>query len=102
MNKETLVKNSHSVGLYVLAASLGIAVNAFADETLMQKAETDKNQATDAVKKTYRSAKDQACPLVNGKVVCAEKKIKHSAQNLSDESKTKATEVKHEIKNKTE
>jgi len=37
-----------------------------------------------AIKKAGRSASDEACPLVNGKVKCAAKKMKHRAQNASD------------------
>ena len=63
------MKRNSSIGLYILAASLGFATNVRADESVMQKAETEKNEATDSAKRTYREVKDQACPLVNGKVV---------------------------------
>jgi hypothetical protein len=36
-------------------------------------------------RKAVRSAKDKTCELVNGKVECAAKKLKHKAQNTSEE-----------------
>ncbi len=91
------MKKISSVGLYILAASLGFAANVRAEESVTKKEETEKNEASDSAKRTYREVEDQACPLVNGKIVCLEKKIKHTVKNMSDSEKTKAKE-----KNKSE
>ena len=91
------MKKNSSVGLYILAASLGLAANARAEETLLQKADNEKNEVSDSAKRTYREVKDQACPLVNGKIVCLEKKIKHKVNNMSDSAKTKAEEQKNKV-----
>lgn len=41
------------------------------------------------VKKNARALKDKTCELVNGKMECAGKKLKHKAENLGDEVKDK-------------
>lgn len=88
------MKKNSSVGLSILAMALCFASNVRAEETTMQKAGTAGSETSDAVKKGYRSAKDAACPLVNGKIVCAEKKFKNTARNISDGAKTKLEEQK--------
>ena len=77
--------------------SLCLAFTAQAEETVTEKIETQANKTTDAVKKTYRSAKDKTCEMVNGKMECAAKKLKHKGQNAMDKVETKATEVKNEV-----
>ncbi len=77
--------------------SLCMVFSAHAEETVTEKIETGSNKAADAVKKTYRSAKDKTCEMVNGKMDCAAKKLKHKAQNAADKVGTKATEVKNEV-----
>ncbi len=89
------MKRNHSLSLCVLAASLSISIYASAEETAVEKAETQKNKISDGVKKTYRAAKDQACPIVNGQMKCLEKKIEHKIENLSDKAKTTETELKN-------
>ena len=84
-------------GLCVLAASLGLAVNSYAEESVAEKVETNKNKTIDTAKSTYRAAEDEVCEIVNGKMKCIGKKIKHSAENTSDKLKTKGTELKNKI-----
>ena len=69
---------------------------AYAEETVMEKVETGTNKAVDATKKTYRAAEDKSCEMVNGKMQCLGKKMKHKMQNASDKMNTKASEVKKE------
>ena len=76
--------------------SLCLIFSAQAEETVTEKIETQTNKATDSVKKTYRSAKDKTCEMVNGKMECAVKKLKHKGQNAMDKVETKATEIKNE------
>lgn len=76
---------------------LGVVFNAQAEETVTEKIETQGNKTADAVKKTYRSAKDKTCEMVNGKMECAAKKLKHTGQNAMDKVETKSTEVKNEV-----
>lgn len=40
-------------------------------------------------RKETRALKDKTCELVNGKMECAGKKLKHRAQDLGDEVKDK-------------
>lgn len=43
--------------------------------------------AKKTVRKGARNVKDKTCELVNGKMECAGKKLKHKAQNVGDEVK---------------
>lgn len=45
-------------------------------------------------KKTYRKAKDKTCELINGKMECKAKELKHEMQNAVDEIQDKANDVK--------
>lgn len=38
-----------------------------------------------SARKSARKVKDKSCELVNGKMECAGKKLKHKAQNAADE-----------------
>ena len=78
------MKKSKTVGLYILAAALGFAVNVRAAE----------EESGNSAKRTIRQIKDEICPVVNGKIVCAEKKIKHKVQNISDRVKSKVEDAK--------
>lgn len=80
---------------YALTASLGFSLSAFAEETKGEKAETAMNKTADNVKKGFRSTKDKTCEMVNGKMECVAKKMKHKVQNAADSVETKANEVKN-------
>ena len=80
----------------VIASLLTFAPALHAEETTMEKAETVKNKTVDKMKKAYRTTKDEVCELVNGKMECVAKKLKHKAQNATDAVKTKANEIKNE------
>ena len=58
--------------------------HAFADETVKEKMSEAGNDTKRAVKKGTRKVKDEACEMVNGKMKCAGKKIKHGVQNAGD------------------
>ena len=75
------------------------------DESVKDKASNAMESAKDttteayqdtkkAVKKGYRKAADKTCEMVNGKMECVAKKVKHSVQNAADEVKDKANDVK--------
>ena len=66
--------------------------SAFASESSVSQAADD---AGNSVKKTYRNAKDKTCEMVNGKMQCLGKKIKHKIENASDAASTEAKELKH-------
>jgi hypothetical protein len=79
--------------LAVLALGLVFAIPAVhAEDSKMEK---KADQAGDAIsegakdlkrgtKKAVRNVKDETCELVNGKMECAGKKVKHGAKNLGD------------------
>ena len=55
-----------------------------ADDTLKEKVSEAGNDTKRAVKKGARKVKDETCEMVDGKMKCIGKKIKHSAQNAGD------------------
>jgi uncharacterized protein YjbJ (UPF0337 family) len=72
----------NSMGLYILAACLGVANSAYSSEI------------NDTAKKATRKIKDETCEIFDGKVKCVAKKIQHKAENLKDSVKDKTQEVK--------
>ncbi len=51
-----------------------------ADETVKENAKESINKSKRAMRQANRELEDKTCELVNGKMVCALKKIKHSAE----------------------
>lgn len=70
---------------------------AFAEETNLEKLETQKNQVTDTVKKGYRNTKAKGCEMINGKMQCLGKRISNRASDLSDRAKTKSKEIENQV-----
>lgn len=48
-------------------------------------------------KKGTRAAKDEVCEMVNGKMECVAKKVKHKMQNAADSVGTKVKDEKNKI-----
>jgi len=57
---------------------------AHADDTVKEKASEAANDTKRGVKKGARAVQDKTCEMVNGKMECAAKKVKHSIQNGAD------------------
>lgn len=55
-----------------------------ADETIKEKVSEAGKDTKRAMKKGARKVKDETCEMVNGKMKCVGKKIKHAAQNAGD------------------
>ena len=62
------------------------------EESAMEKAETAKNKTVDAAKRTYRSAKEKSCEMINGKLECKKQELGNKVEDLKDQMKTNATE----------
>jgi hypothetical protein len=81
------------VALLSVSLAAGLSSFANAEETKSEKAvEQTKEAGRDLkknAKKTWRNTKDEACEMVNGKMECAGKKMKHKVQNGVDELKDK-------------
>ena len=60
-----------------------------ADDSVGDHVKEGASDVKKEVKKGVRSAKDKTCEMVNGKMECAAKKLKHKAQNVGDEVKDK-------------
>ncbi|MGE3759369.1 MAG: hypothetical protein AB7H97_16520 [Pseudobdellovibrionaceae bacterium] len=81
--------------IFLLSVTMlfGIASFSNADESRTEKAvESTKEAGRDLkknTKKAWRNTKDEACEMVNGKMECAGKKVKHKIQNGVDEVKDK-------------
>ena len=82
---------------YLGVAILCVGFSASAVETTSEKVTNDKDKAVDTAKETYRNAKDEICELVNGKMECVAKKVKHKLQTAADKAKTKAKDVKSKV-----
>lgn len=82
--------------LFLALAFAGTAATqSHAEETLGEKAQAKMETAKNQAKKTYRKAKDKVCDIVNGKVECEAKKLKHRAQNAADKLKAEAKRAKN-------
>jgi hypothetical protein len=70
-----------------ILSALGLAATAFGDNGLGNDAKHAANDVKKTAKKTARSVKDKTCEMVDGKLSCAGKKLKHKAQNAADDVK---------------
>jgi ABC-type transporter MlaC component len=70
----------------VTTALMGSSIVNFAhaDETVKEKVTEARKDTKRAMKKSARKVKDETCEMVNGKMKCMGKKIKHGAQNVGD------------------
>jgi len=91
------MKKRMMIASTVFAVTMGLTMIAHAEETTGEKAKTNINKATDEVKKDARAASDDACEMVNGKMHCVGKKMKHKMQNTKDKMSTKAEEAKDKV-----
>ena len=78
-----------TASIAALAAFISMAPKAFADESTGDKVKQDAEQVKTNTKKLGREASDKTCEMVNGKMQCAGKKVKHSLQNTGDAAKDK-------------
>ena len=77
----------------LLGFSMGQTTTVFA-EGLGEKVNESAKDTGKAVRKGARSLKDKTCEMVDGKMNCAAKKLKHKAQNAGDEVKDKVDDLK--------
>jgi type II secretory pathway pseudopilin PulG len=68
----------------MIAAS---SMPAFAEDSVKQDVKEAAQDTGKAMKKAGRKVKDETCEMVNGKMECAAKKMKHKVQNAADEAK---------------
>lgn len=59
--------------------------NAMSEESLTEKTKELGRDVNRGTKKAVRKVKDETCEMVNGKMECAAKKVKHSIQNTADD-----------------
>ena len=78
------MKLSQHALISALALSFGLtaSVPSRADEPVKEAVEKVKT----VTKKGMRAVKDEACPLVDGKVQCAAKKAKHKVENATEKN----------------
>ena len=87
-------KNFHELKTIFIAVLtttflIGVYTNniAYADEnatTTKGKVKEIANDGARATKKTGRKIEDKTCEMINGKMKCAAKKVKHEIQNAAD------------------
>lgn len=85
--------------MIALATAPLFSTLAWAEETTGEKVGEVASDTKKAVKKGVRNMKDATCEMVNGKMECAGKKLKHKAQNAGDEIGDKADDVKKKVDN---
>ena len=56
------------------------------DASLTEQAKEAGRDVKKVTKKTVRNVKDKTCEMVNGKMECTAKKVKHKVQNATDEA----------------
>ncbi len=78
--------------MIVVTAFIGLAGmrHSYGDETVKQKMEEVGNDTRRGTQKAYRKVKDETCEMINGKMECTAKKVKHSIQNAADNIEDKA------------
>lgn len=82
-----MVMNLKSIMFLIAAIIMGvftINLSARADDTMKEKASEAASDTGRAAKKAGRVVRDKTCEMVNGKMKCAVKKVKHSIQNGAD------------------
>ena len=84
-----MLTRTFTLTLFVLLASTAACTFALAEETAGQQLDHAATNVGNATRKTVRAAKDKTCELVDGKVSCLGKKIKHKAQNAADDLNAK-------------
>ncbi len=62
-------------------------------ETVGEKMSEAGQDMKKGTKKSYRDVKDKTCEMINGKMECVAKKVKHKVQNGMDEVSDKAQDV---------
>jgi len=73
-----------AVAVFVMSASPS---DSRAESDLSENTKEAVSDIKKGTKKTARSIKDKSCELVDGKMNCAAKKMKHKAENAADEVK---------------
>ncbi len=68
-----------------------------AEETPSQKATIQVEKAGNSVKRGYRKADEKVCEMLNGKLKCVAKKVKHAVQNAGDAASTGAKELQNKV-----
>ena len=74
-----------TMSLLIFFAAATMSNSHFAQATETKEKVTEvANDSKRAVKKAVRNAKDKTCEMINGKMECAAKKVKHTVQNGVD------------------
>ncbi|MBX2994249.1 MAG: DUF1328 domain-containing protein [Bdellovibrionaceae bacterium] len=75
--------------------ALAIPQQSYANEpSVTEQAKEAGRDVKKVTKKTVRNVKDKTCEMVNGKMECAVKKVKHKAENAVDEAADAVNEPK--------
>ncbi len=76
------------LGSVLLVTCVVSCSGAFAAETIAENAKTVANRTVDVTKETARNASDKLCEMIDGKMKCLPKKIKHKVQTMKDKAVT--------------
>jgi hypothetical protein len=82
--------------ILLLAGSFAAPHFASATETIAEKVEIAGDRAIDKTKKTYRSAKDSVCEMVDGKMQCQKKRMANRRMNATEKMKTEIKAIQRQ------
>ena len=91
------MKISNLLNILLITGVLLMGAKSFSEETNKEKIETMSNETKDGTKKAYRYVKDKYCEMIDGKMKCVGKKMVNKAKDVTDEMKTKSTEIKNKV-----
>jgi hypothetical protein len=84
------------IALLAGSLAIGVAFSSMAGaEGVKEEVQEVGRDTKKVAKKTARKVDDKTCEMVNGKMECAGKKVKHGVQNAGDEVKDKADDLTH-------
>lgn len=78
-----------------LTLSLAFSSGAFAEETIMEKLDVQKNDMQRSANKAINRAKEAAC--TGSEMECMKQKAEHRASEAYDATKDKATELENKL-----
>lgn len=81
----------------VFAIGMGLATISHAEETAAEQTQAAGSKVANKVKQGARKVSDEVCEMINGKMKCVAKKVKHKAQNAADSIESKVKEEKNKV-----
>lgn len=91
------MKTENYLVLVFTMVTLSLGFIAVAEESTLEKLETQKNKSMDGARHVYRTVDNRVCEMVNGKEKCVIKKVKNRAKDAADQIKTNTNELMNKV-----